>query len=77
MFVAHIGGMDCLARGLRAAVRAKEDGVLDKFIKDRYKSFDGGLGKSVEAGKCTLEEAAAHALKCGEPKLASGKQEYL
>merc|ERR1712083_315551 len=49
MFVAHIGGMDCLARGLRAAVKAKEDGKLDKFIKDRYSSWDGSLGKKIEA----------------------------
>jgi xylose isomerase len=77
MFVAHIGGMDCLARGLRAAVRAKEHGVMDKFIKDRYKSWEGELGQRIEAGKCTLDEVAAHALKCEEPKWASGKQEYV
>lgn len=77
LFVAHIGGMDCLARGLRAAARAKEDGVLDNFIKDRYKSYDGELGKKIEAGSATLEELAEHAMTLGEPKQISGKQEYL
>jgi xylose isomerase len=77
MFVSHIGGMDCLARGLRAAVKAKESGELDNFIKNRYKSFDGDFGKKIEAGTCTLEEAAAHAMTCSEPKQISGKQEYL
>jgi len=77
MFVAHIGGMDCLARGLKAAAKAKEDGELENFIKNRYKSWDSALGKKVEAGSATLEEVAQHAFKCGEPKQISGKQEYL
>jgi len=77
MFVAHAGGMDCLARGLRAAVKCKEDGMIDKFIKDRYSSFDSDLGKKVEKGSASLEEVAQYAMKCGEPKQISGKQEYL
>merc|ERR1712050_814025 len=62
MFVAHIGGMDCLARGLRGAIKLREDGVLDKFIKDRYKTWDGDLGKKIEAGNSSFEEVAAHAM---------------
>merc|ERR1712048_404503 len=37
MFLAHIGGMDCLARGLRGAIKLKEDGLIDNFISNRYK----------------------------------------
>jgi len=77
MFVAHIGGMDCLARGLRAAVKAKEAGVLEKIVADRYKSWDGEFGKRIEEGKSDFDEVVAHAFKCGEPKTVSGKQEYL
>jgi len=77
MFVSHIGGMDCLARGLKAAAKAKEDGELENFIKNRYKSWDGAFGKKIEAGSATLEEVAKHAFTCGEPKQISGKQEYL
>merc|ERR1719181_442472 len=77
MFVAHIGGMDCLARGLRGAVKLIEEGVFDKAIKERYRSYDGDLGKRIEAGSATLEELAAHAMTLGEPKQISGKQEYL
>jgi len=77
MFIAHIGGMDCLARGLRAAVRAKEDGALDKVLKDRYSSWDSDFGKKIEAGNSSFEEIAAHALKTPEPKMKSGKQEFL
>lgn len=77
MFVAHIGGMDSLARGLRSAAKAKEDGVLDKFIANRYSSWDAAEGKKVEAGSATLEEFATRALTLPEPKQVSGKQEYL
>jgi len=77
MFVAHIGGMDCLARGLRAVARMKEDGTLEKFVKNRYSSWDSALGKKVEAGTASLEEVAEFAKTCGEPKQISGKAEYL
>jgi xylose isomerase len=43
--------------------------------KDRYASFDKGKGKDFENGKLGLEELAAMALKNGEPKMISGKQE--
>lgn len=77
MFVAHIGGMDCLARGLRGAAKAKQDGVLEKFIRNRYKSWDGDLGKKIREGKSSFEEVAEYAKKCGEPKQVSGKAEFL
>jgi len=77
MFVAHVGGMDCLARGLRAAARLKADGVVDKFIKERYASWDADIGKKIEAGTSSFEEVAAFAKTCGEPKQISGKQEWM
>merc|ERR1719236_324708 len=40
MFVAHIGGMDCLARGLIGACKIVQDGVLAKFLQDRYSSWN-------------------------------------
>jgi xylose isomerase len=77
MFVAHVGGMDCLARGLRAAARLKADGKVDKFLKDRYSSWDADIGKKIEGGNSSLEEVAEFAKTCGEPKQISGKQEWL
>jgi xylose isomerase len=77
MFVAHVGGMDCLARGLRGAAKAKEDGVLSKFLQDRYSSWNSDLGKKIEGGTSSFEEVAEYAKTCGEPKQISGKQEYL
>ena len=45
------------------------------MVKERYASFDSGLGKQFEEGKATLEDLCAYAKKAGEPVAASGKQE--
>ena len=42
---------------------------------ERYASFDSGEGKAFEEGKLTLEDLRAIALRDGEPKQISGKQE--
>merc|ERR1712187_252033 len=39
MFVAHVGGMDTLARGLRGAVKLIEEGHFEKVTKARYSSW--------------------------------------
>jgi len=78
LFHAHIGGMDAFARGLKIAAAIRKDGRLAKFVKDRYASWDSGLGKSIEAGKENFETLEAYMLKKGEAKAnASGRQEFL
>lgn len=77
LFHAHIGGMDAFARGLKIAHAIIEDGRLDAFIKQRYSTFDSGIGAQVEAGTVGFVELEAHALKAGEPLIASGRQEML
>jgi len=78
MFIAHAGGMDCLARGLRGAVKLLEDGVFEKVVKQRYITWDTeALAKKVVEGHASLEEVAAYAKTKGEPVIPSGKQEYL
>jgi len=77
MFIAHIGGMDCLARGLRGAARLIQDGVLERNLKNRYQSWQEPLAGKVTAGAATLEDLEAYAKMKGEPKQRSGKQEYL
>jgi xylose isomerase len=74
---AHIGGMDSFARGLKIAAAIREDGRLGEFVKDRYSSFDGDLGKKIESGKCSFEEIEKIALANGEPSITSGRQEML
>src|SRR4051795_3566308 len=48
LFYAHIGGMDAFARGLKIAQAIIDDGRLAAFIKERYQSWDGELGRRVE-----------------------------
>ena len=77
LFHAHIGGMDAFARGLKIAAAIRADGRLDAFVKNRYRSWDSGLGKDIEKGKVSFAQLEAHVLKHGEPKLESGRQEFL
>src|ERR1700743_1436477 len=75
LFHAHIGGMDAFARGLKIAAAIIEDGRLDKFVKQRYSTFDSGIGAQIERGEVGFEQLEAYTLKNGEPVIASGRQE--
>jgi xylose isomerase len=75
IFIAHISGMDAMARALESAAAILEESPLPKMLKDRYASFDSGKGKEFEEGKLSLEDLVAYAKKVGEPKQTSGKQE--
>lgn len=78
LFHAHIGGMDAFARGLKIAHAIREDGRLAAFVKERYSSWDGELGKAIEAGTSSFEDLEAHALKLGDVQdIVSGRQEML
>jgi len=74
---AHVAGMDAFARGLKIANAIREDGRIDQFIKQRYSTWDNGIGAEVEAGKTTLGDLEKYALSNGEPTIASGRQEVL
>jgi len=77
LFLAHIGGMDSFARGLKVAAKMNKDKVLDDFKKARYTSYDTGVGAMIENGEVNFKELEAFILKKGEPKRISGKQEML
>jgi xylose isomerase len=78
LFHAHIAGMDTFARGLKIAAAIRKDGRLADFVKNRYRSWDEGIGRQVEQGKVGLKELEAYALKLGEVNTnESGRQEYL
>ena len=78
LFHAHIGGMDAFARGLKIAAAIRQDGRLAEFVKERYASWDTGIGARIEAGRATLAELEAYMLKKGDitPNV-SGRQEFL
>src|SRR5574344_149866 len=75
IFIAHISGMDAMARALENAADLLENSPIQKMVKERYASFDAGEGKKFEEGKLGLEDLVAYAKKNGEPKQTSGKQE--
>ena len=75
VFIAHISGMDAMARALENAAAIIGDGTICNMVKERYASFDAGKGKEFEEGKMTLEDAYEYGKKVNEPKLTSGKQE--
>jgi len=78
MFEAYILGMDTFALGLLKAAALIEDGRLDENIKNRYASYNSGIGAKIVSGETTLEELAAYAENMGAPELpGSGKQERL
>ena len=75
IFIAHISGMDALARALLNAADILENSELPKMKKERYASFDSGLGKDFENGKLTFEQVYEYGKRVGEPRQTSGKQE--
>jgi xylose isomerase len=75
IFIAHISGMDAMARALESAAKLLEESPYKKMLAERYASFDSGLGKDFDDGKLTLEEVYEYGKKVGEPKVTSGKQE--
>ena len=78
MFEGYILGMDTFALGLINAAKIIEDGRIDDFIKEKYSSFNEGIGKQIRDNNVTLEELSKYAEDkkvCHNP--GSGKQEYL
>jgi xylose isomerase len=78
LFHAHIGGMDAFAQGLKIAARIRADGVLHDFVRQRYASWDVGIGQKVEKGQAAFEDLERYTLERGDaaPNV-SGRQEML
>jgi xylose isomerase len=76
LYIAHIAGIDTLARALMAAEVVVKQGKLDKLRAERYAGWSSELGKKIEAGGFTLETLADYAVTNDiNPKPKSGKQE--
>jgi xylose isomerase len=78
LFHAHIGGMDAFARGLKIAAAIQADGALEKLVRDRYASWDAGVGSEIEAGKHSFATLEKYMLAKGEAAPnGSGRQEFV
>ncbi len=75
IIIAHISGMDAMARALENAAALLSESPYKEMVKERYASFDSGLGKDFEEGRLTLEQVYEYGKKVGEPRQTSGKQE--
>ena len=78
LFHAHIGGMDAFARGLKIAAKIRADKALDKFIEQRYDSWDRGIGAEIESGQADFKSLEKYMLEKGEADSnQSGRQELI
>jgi xylose isomerase len=76
LYVAHIGGIDTLARALLAAADIVTERKLAQLKQERYRGWDGELGARIESGAIDLATLANLALEKGlDPTPKSGRQE--
>ena len=67
--------MDIFARALLVTDNIQNHSEYRKMRKERYASFNSGNGAKFEKGELTLKDLRDLAIKLGEPKQISGKQE--
>ncbi len=78
LLIGHIGGMDCCARGLKAAARMMEDGALSKPLEARYAGWDSPEAQKMLRGEYKLDDIAATVERDNiNPEPRSGRQELL
>lgn len=77
LVLGYIAGMDTFALALIKAYEIIDDGRIDEFIKERYSSYNSGIGKKIVEGKTSLEELEQYTINNGQVTMESGKQEYL
>ena len=76
LYLAHIAGIDTLARALRAAAVIVQEGRLASLREERYAGWSGELGRRIESGAFNLATLADHAMERQiDPAPRSGKQE--
>ena len=78
LFHGHIGGMDHLALALKKAAVMVENDFLGDAVANRYRNWNGDLGKAISKGEHSLESLAAYAVDNElNPQHESGQQELL
>jgi len=76
LYLAHIGGIDTIARALLAAADLISTAALQKVRDERYRGWNSDLGKRIMQGDFTLQSLADHAGEQNlDPRIPSGRQE--
>ncbi|MFK7963825.1 MAG: xylose isomerase [Burkholderiaceae bacterium] len=75
---AHVGAMDCCARGFKAAARMFEDKALSDELNKRYAGWRSEKGRQMLTGEMSLAQIADYVEQAKlDPKPHSGRQEIL
>jgi len=77
IFYAHVAGMDSFAKGLKAAQKMVDDGILEEFIAKRYNSYNDGIGKEILEKRADFKSLEKYAFGLRKIDNPSGMQEYL
>lgn len=77
LVLAHIAGMDTYARGLKSALKLKEDRFFDDIKAKRYASYNEGIGAKIVADQEDLESLTAYALEKTEITNQSNHLEFV
>ena len=76
LYLAHIGGVDAIARALLAAADVVHEGRLRVLQKERYQAWSSELGRRIHGGEFSLSTLADYAAEQSlDPKPRSGRQE--
>jgi xylose isomerase len=76
LYLAHIGGVDTIARALLAAADVVTEGALERLRRDRYAGWQNALGQQILGGSLNLATLADLASeKDLNPAPRSGRQE--
>ena len=78
LFIAHIGGMDTLAKSLLVAQSIIDEGELDRRRDERYAGWSDPSAHDILAGDVTLRKIHDDLIASGhEPTPVTGRQELL
>jgi xylose isomerase len=76
LYLAHIGGVDVIARALLAAADIVREGQLLALKRERYQGWSSEFGRRIDDGQFTLSALADYAGEQAlDPKPRSGRQE--
>jgi len=77
LFIGHIAGMDTFALGLKAAAKLIDEGTLESLLKDRYSSYQSGVGKEITEGIADFRSLEEYIIDKKNPLPEPSNQEYL
>jgi xylose isomerase len=73
----HVGGLDVLARGLKAAAAMITDGTYDRVVEERYAGWKSPAAQKMLTTDSLADIAARVEAENINPQPRSGRQEYL